>query len=199
MKTSKKIISVILAVIMVIGTASTAFAGTLAKYSTVDAIISKENIANIAGDLISDINGRKTAIIGTVLRLVFLFANDKTLQEQIGKQNIVELSDEKLATILVNWLNKNLPEWTKEFTSGDTYKKVIDGLANKIPGIEVKLDSVNGILDTLVTVENIKDVVGGTIKDKYNVNNFNYEENGISVDVNLDEEDYNIYKDYIIK
>ena len=37
------------------------------------------------------------------------------------------------------------------------------------------------------------------IKDKYNVNNFNYEENGISVDVNLDEEDYNIYKDYIIK
>ena len=35
------------------------------------------------------------------------------------------------------------------------------------------------------------------IKDKYNVNNFNYEENGISVDVNLDEEDYNIYKDYI--
>ena len=37
------------------------------------------------------------------------------------------------------------------------------------------------------------------IKDKYNVDNFNYEENGISVDVNLDEEDYNIYKDYIIK
>ena len=35
------------------------------------------------------------------------------------------------------------------------------------------------------------------IKDKYNVNNFNYEENGISVDVNLDEEDYNIYKEYI--
>lgn len=170
MKTSKKIISVILAVIMVIGTASTAFAGTLAKYSTVDSIISKENIANIAGDLISDINGRKTAIIGTVLRLVFLFANDKTLQEQIGEQNIVELSDEKLATILVNWLNKNLPEWTKEFTNGDTYKKVIDGLANKIPGIEVKLDSVNGILDTLVIVENIKGVVGGTIKDKYNVN-----------------------------
>lgn len=181
MKTSKKIISVILAVIMVIGTASTAFAGTLSKYSTVDAIISKENIANIAGDLISDINSRKTAIIGTVLRLVFLFANDKTLQEQIGKQNIVELSDEKLATILVNWLNTNLPEWTKEFTSGDTYKKVIDGLANKIPGIEVKLDSVNGILDTLVTVENIKGVVGGTIKDKYNVNSIGYKKSVLDI------------------
>ena len=181
MKTSKKIISVILAVIMVIGTASTAFAGTLAKYSTVDAIISKENIANIAGDLISDINSRKTAIIGTVLRLVFLFANDKTLQEQIGKQNIVELPDEKLATILVNWLNKNLPEWTKEFTSGDTYKTIIEGLANKFPGIEVKLDSVNGILDTLVTVENIKGFVGGTIKDKYNVNSIGYKKSVLDI------------------
>ena len=37
------------------------------------------------------------------------------------------------------------------------------------------------------------------IKDKYNVDNFNYEENGISVDVNLDEEDYNIYKEYIVE
>ena len=36
-----------------------------------------------------------------------------------------------------------------------------------------------------------------TCLDKYNVDNFNYEENGISVDVNLDEEDYNIYKEYI--
>ena len=36
------------------------------------------------------------------------------------------------------------------------------------------------------------------IKDKYNVHSFNYEENGISVDVNLDEQDYNIYKEYIL-
>ncbi|MEG0050896.1 MAG: GTPase HflX [Terrisporobacter sp.] len=36
------------------------------------------------------------------------------------------------------------------------------------------------------------------IKDKYNVNDFNYEEKGISVDVNLDEQDYNIYKEYIL-
>ena len=35
------------------------------------------------------------------------------------------------------------------------------------------------------------------IKDKYNVENFEYGEFGITLDVNLEEEDYNIYKDYI--
>ncbi|MEF9990979.1 MAG: GTPase HflX [Romboutsia sp.] len=37
------------------------------------------------------------------------------------------------------------------------------------------------------------------VKDKYNVEKFEYVENGITVDVNLDEEDYNIYKAYIIE
>ena len=37
------------------------------------------------------------------------------------------------------------------------------------------------------------------IKDKYNVENFEYGEIGITVDVNLVEEDYNIYKDYILE
>ena len=170
MKTSKKLISVLLAVIMIVGTMQTAFAGPLAKYNTVDKIITQENIVNIAGDLISGVNNRKTAIIGTVLRLVFLFVKDDSLQAQIGTQDVVSLPDEKLATILVNWLNANLPEWTKDFTSSDAYKKIIEGLMNKFPGIEVNLKSVNGVLDTLVTVENIKDLVGGTIKDKYKVN-----------------------------
>jgi GTP-binding protein HflX len=37
------------------------------------------------------------------------------------------------------------------------------------------------------------------LKNKYNVENFEYVENGIIVDVNLDEEDYNIYKGYILE
>lgn len=37
------------------------------------------------------------------------------------------------------------------------------------------------------------------IKDKYNVENFEYGETGITLDVNLEEEDYNIYKDYILE
>ncbi|MCC0627930.1 GTPase HflX [Clostridioides sp. ES-S-0108-01] len=37
------------------------------------------------------------------------------------------------------------------------------------------------------------------IKDKYNVENFEYGENGITLDVNLDEEDFNIYRGYILE
>ena len=38
-----------------------------------------------------------------------------------------------------------------------------------------------------------------SIKDKYNVENFEYGEIGITLDVNLEEEDYNIYKEYILE
>ena len=37
------------------------------------------------------------------------------------------------------------------------------------------------------------------MKEKYNVENFEYGENGITLDVNLMEEDYNIYKGYILE
>lgn len=37
------------------------------------------------------------------------------------------------------------------------------------------------------------------LKNKYNVESFEYVENGITVDVNLLEEDYNIYKEYILE
>ena len=37
------------------------------------------------------------------------------------------------------------------------------------------------------------------IKDKYNVDNFEYGEIGITLDVNLEEEDYNIYREYILE
>ncbi len=37
------------------------------------------------------------------------------------------------------------------------------------------------------------------LKNKYNIENFEYGEVGITLDVTLEEEDYNIYKDYIIE
>ncbi len=37
------------------------------------------------------------------------------------------------------------------------------------------------------------------LKGKYNVEEFEYVENGITLDVNLEEDDYNIYKEYILE
>ena len=36
------------------------------------------------------------------------------------------------------------------------------------------------------------------LKNKYNIQKFEYVENGIELTVDLDEEDYNMYKSYII-
>ena len=37
------------------------------------------------------------------------------------------------------------------------------------------------------------------LKGKYNIEEFEYVENGITLNVNLEEEDYNIYKEYILE
>ena len=37
------------------------------------------------------------------------------------------------------------------------------------------------------------------LENKYNIENFEYVESGITLDVNLEEEDYNIYKEYILE
>ena len=42
-------------------------------------------------------------------------------------------------------------------------------------------------------------IVHDRIKEKYNVDSFEYVENGTQLEVSLDEEDYNVYKEYIIE
>ena len=72
MKFTKKLISVILAVVMIFGTASVAFASPIKNHSTLDTLITQDSIADIAEDMLKNINIRKNDITGTVLRLAFL-------------------------------------------------------------------------------------------------------------------------------
>ena len=147
MKTSKKIISVILAVIMVIGTASTAFAGAIDTTKSVDKLIEQENIANVAEYLLKSINNRKDDITGTVLRLAFLFLKNEDLNAFIAGIDVTQLSDEKNAEILVNWLNKVLQDNTKAITEAKWY-----GLAKAaclFLNIKLDLSDIDGAIRTL--------------------------------------------------
>ena len=149
MKTSKKLISILLAVMMVIGMVSTAFAGTIKDNANgkIDTLISQNSIAEIAEDLITDINNSKQNITGTVLRLVFLFVDDETLAAKIGDKDVTKLTDEELATILVSWLDAKLPELTKDITSQRWYSP-LQGLL-KLGGISLNLSSTRGALNTV--------------------------------------------------
>lgn len=147
MKTSKKIISVILAVIMVIGTASTAFAGAIDTTKSVDKLIEQENIANVAEYLLKSINNRKDDITGTVLRLAFLFLKNEDLNTFIAGRDVTELSDEQNAEILVKWLNKVLQDNTTAITEAKWY-----GLAKAacaFLGIKLDLSNIDGAIRTL--------------------------------------------------
>ncbi len=151
MKTSKKLISLLLAVMMVIGMVSTAFAGTIKDNAKgkIDTLISQNSIAEVAEDLITDINNSKKNITGTVLRLVFLFVDDETLAAKIGDKDVTALTDAQLATILVSWLDAKLPELTKDITSQGWYSPVQKVL--KLGGISLDLSSTRGALNTVYT------------------------------------------------
>lgn len=147
MKTSKKIISVILAVIMVIGTASTAFAGAIDTTKSVDKLIEQENIANVAEYLLKSINNRKDDITGTVLRLAFLFLKNEDLNAFIAGRDVTQLPDEQNAEILVKWLNKVLQDNTTAITEAKWY-----GLAKAacvFLGIKLDLSNIDGAIRTL--------------------------------------------------
>ena len=149
MKKTTKLLSVVLALVMMLSTVSVAFAGTLKTdtYNTVEKLISNDSLADIVGQLLTDLNGAKKNVTGTVLRFVFMFVDDENLAKHIGKTDVTKASDEALAKILLDWLDTDiLPEF------GSVLPENITKIVNGIPGLTVDLTSVNGVLGTLSTV-----------------------------------------------
>ena len=172
MKTSKNLISILLAVMMVIGMVSTAFAGTIKDNAKgkIDTLISQNSIAEVAEDLITDINNNKKNITGTVLRLVFLFVDDETLAAKIGDKDVTTLTDAELATILVSWLDAKLPELTKDITNQSWYSPLQTILnLNILNPVQLDLSSTRGALNTVYTAMQQKLIVAA-IGDVKNLN-----------------------------
>lgn len=136
MKTTKKILSIFVAAVMVFTMIPlTAFA----EDRTAEQFISNDNLVVLADRLIKDLNSRKDQDIGTVLRLVFMFVDDASLKDAVGNTDLYSATDEQLADILVKWLNANLPEWTKD---------VPDSVL-KLLGTKASLKTVDGVMETL--------------------------------------------------
>lgn len=162
MKTTKKILSIFVAAVMVLTMIPlTAFA----EDRTAEQFISNDNLVVLADRLIKDIDSRKDQDIGTILRLVFMFVKDDSLKDAVGKTNLYSASDEQLADILVSWLNANLPKWTKDIPDG----------VLKILGTKASLKTVDGVMETLesvcsnkaltLTLGDLKSLKPATLKD----------------------------------
>lgn len=161
MKTSKKILSLILAVVMIFSTMSVmAFAAIPSGVKTIDALVENKNLASLVDWLLSNLNGAKKNVTGTVLRLVFNFIDNDDLNAVIGGEDVTKLSDEKAAKILLDWLDGMLPELTKDIDFTDISGINVKSLVKLLGVDNLDITSVDNILGV---VYDICDFADGTI------------------------------------
>ena len=170
MKKSTKLISLILAVVMVFSASSFSALAAIptAAQGSIETLIQNRNLAELVGWLVTNLNDAKTNITGTVLRLVYEFAGNNIGGE--GKDTF-HMSDEQLAKTLLDWLDANLPDWTKDLTE-QSWWGTVTSIVNLL-GVTLDLKSVDGIIETVYSVCNKVNndaIVGGLVGDLKGLN-----------------------------
>ncbi len=121
------------------------------------------------------------------------------IQENTTKKVLKELDAEDKKTIMaynkIDKLELDIYPKNQENTVYISAKKGInmDKLIDMIQ--EAVMEDTHNV-DLLLPYD--KGDIFSKLKNKYNVDKFEYVENGIELNVSLDDEDYNIYKNYII-
>ena len=110
MKKSTKIISMILAVVMVLSSLPlmASAAAIKSEYNTVEKVISMNSIKDLLDYLVTNINNQKDILITPVLRIVFLAMNNEKINEYIGTKEVTQLTDDEASKILVKWLDTDI-------------------------------------------------------------------------------------------
>lgn len=148
MKKSTKFLSVILALVMMFSMAMPSFAAIPSKATSVNTLLTSENLGSIVGWFLNNLNARKDKFVPTVLTLVDRYV-DKIAAYIPAGQTVDTLSDEQKAKVLIDFCDAMLGE-----KFGDAVPENIVNLAGKL-GITIDLKSVNGILKTLKEVDGL--------------------------------------------
>lgn len=121
------------------------------------------------------------------------------IQENTTKKVLKELDAEDKPTIMaynkIDRLELDIYPKNQENTVYISAKKGIN-MDKLIEMIQEALMENTHNVDLLLPYD--KGDIFSKLKNKYNVDKFEYVENGIELNVSLDDEDYNIYKNYII-
>lgn len=160
MKKSKKLLSVLLAVLMafsvMIVPVSAAIPDTV---DTFDELVQPAGLSGLVEWLLKSLNNRKDAYIDTVLNFVCTFVPDINANVPEGTDLFDSKDTGKKAKYVMDFLDAMLQETNLNDKLGADILNIVNG----IPGLTVDLNSVNGILKTLNSVEGIKGVAGGDI------------------------------------
>ncbi len=149
MKKTNKIIAIVLAMVLAFSSVPLMASAAAIKddVNTAEKLIQGENLGNLVEWLLKNLNNRKEETLGSILRLVFTFVEDESLKTAIGSTDVMSASKEKLADILVAWLDKNLPTWTAELTN-QSWWGIVTTLT-PILGININLKTARGVVMTL--------------------------------------------------
>ena len=160
MKKSKKLLSILLAVVMVFSVVAVPVSAAVpSNVTTLDALIQPSNLAGLVDWLLSSLNSRKTNYADSVLNFVCSFVEDINAEVPEGTNLFASNNTAAKATYVMDYLDKMLAETNLNEALGEDILNII----NAIPGLTVDLNSVDGILNTLNSVEGIKGVAGGDI------------------------------------
>lgn len=145
MKKTNKVISVMLAMLLALSALPVFASASAVKddVKTVEQLIQPDSLGHTVEWLLQNVNNRKEEIIGTVLRLVFMFVEDEALQAKVGSTELMKATDEELAKILVKWLNEDiLPGLQDDLEADDTVKTILNI-------VSLDISSVDNIIKTL--------------------------------------------------
>ncbi len=146
MKKSIKILSVFMALLMVVTSIPmTAFAADR-DTSSLNAYLDKDNLAVVVDDLLTAVGDRKEEIVPSVLSICFQVIDALKRQAERDKIDPFTATTEQLADSLMNYLDDVLKEANLNEMIKD-YKSIISMV---LKGVSVDLNSVDGILTTLV-------------------------------------------------
>ncbi|MBQ8210321.1 MAG: dockerin type I repeat-containing protein [Clostridia bacterium] len=144
MKKTTKILSVLLALVMVFSCVPmTAFAAER-DTSSLDAYLDSDNLAVVVETLLTDLGDRKEELVPTVLNFVFMLdqLKDKAAEEGV---DVATADTEALADVLIAYADEFLAE-----TDLNNEIKDFSGLIGSVlGGTDIDLNSVDGIIGTL--------------------------------------------------
>ncbi|MBR3954563.1 MAG: hypothetical protein IKJ63_03715 [Clostridia bacterium] len=160
MKKSKKLLSILLAVVMVFSVVAVPVSAAVpSNVQTLESLIQPSNLAGLVDWLLTSLNNRKEKYADSVLNFVCTFVEDIKAEVPEGKDVFNDnIATSTKATYVMNFLDKMLAEENLNSALGETVPKIADFF-----GITISLNSVNGILATLQSLNGVKGLAGGDI------------------------------------
>lgn len=148
MKKTTKILSVFLALVMVISCIPMSAFAQGRDTSSLDAYVDTDNLAVVVEDLLTALGDRKEEIVPSVLNICFQLIDDLKEQAEADGVDLADAETEELASSLLAYLDNVLADADLNSEIG-----AFSGIIGMVlGGVDIDLNSVNGILATLVGV-----------------------------------------------